>query len=81
MLVGNHKWHLDADVIIVGYGCAGAVAAITAHDAGANVIILEKQPAASHISNTYMSGGGFICPTDIRGATRFMNAINRWKTD
>lgn len=32
----------EADVIIVGYGGAGAVAAMTAHDLGAHVIILEK---------------------------------------
>jgi succinate dehydrogenase/fumarate reductase flavoprotein subunit len=32
----------EADVIVVGYGGAGAVAAITAHDLGAQVVILEK---------------------------------------
>jgi len=29
------KWDFEADVVVVGYGGAGAVAAITAHDAGA----------------------------------------------
>ena len=33
---------LKADVAIVGFGGAGAVAAIEAHDAGASVVILEK---------------------------------------
>ncbi len=33
---------LECDVLIVGYGGAGAAAAITAHDAGANVIVMEK---------------------------------------
>ncbi len=35
-------WDLDFDVVIAGYGYAGAVAAITASDAGARTIILEK---------------------------------------
>ncbi len=38
------KWDYEADVVIVGYGGAGAVTAMTAHDAGAKVIILEKYP-------------------------------------
>ncbi len=39
------KWDKEVDVVIVGYGGAGAVSAITAHDAGAKVLILEKLPA------------------------------------
>ena len=35
-------WQEEADVVIVGYGGAGATAAISAHDAGASVIVLEK---------------------------------------
>ena len=31
------KWDKESDVVVVGYGGAGAVAAITAHDAGAKV--------------------------------------------
>jgi glutamate dehydrogenase/leucine dehydrogenase len=33
------KWGYEADVVVAGYGGAGACAAITAHDAGAKVII------------------------------------------
>src|SRR5208282_286383 len=32
------KWSNSADVVVVGYGSAGAVAAITAFDEGANVL-------------------------------------------
>ncbi|HEX2829236.1 MAG TPA: FAD-binding protein [Burkholderiales bacterium] len=49
-------------MIIIGFGAAGGCAAIEATDAGAGVIILEKQPEASHCSNTRMSGGGFHSP-------------------
>ena len=40
-------WDKAAEVVVVGYGLAGAVAAITAHDLGASVILLEKQRADS----------------------------------
>ena len=35
-------WDDEADVVILGCGGAGAVAAITASDAGAKVIVVEK---------------------------------------
>ena len=38
------EWGVEADVVVVGYGGAGAAAAIAAHDAGASVVILEKCP-------------------------------------
>jgi len=49
----------EADVVIIGFGSAGGCAAIEAHDGGAEVVVLEKQPEESHYSNTRMSGGGF----------------------
>jgi 3-oxosteroid 1-dehydrogenase len=56
------KWTVEADVIIVGFGGAGACAAIEAHDAGAKVLILEKQQEKTHYSNTRMAGGIFHSP-------------------
>lgn len=56
------KWSHEADVVILGFGGAGACAAIEAHDAGAKVLILEKQPQKTHYSNTRMSGGIFHSP-------------------
>ena len=38
------KWHDEAEILVVGYGGAGAATAITAHDEGADVLILEKAP-------------------------------------
>lgn len=38
------KWDYEADVVVVGYGGAGAVSAITASNAGASVLCLEKEP-------------------------------------
>ena len=54
------KWDDETDVVVVGYGGSGAVTAITANDAGAKVIVLEKTPsyASMGVSNPLISGGG-----------------------
>lgn len=52
----------ESDVVIIGFGAAGGCAAIEAHDRGAEVVVLEKQPENAHYSNTRMSGGGFHSP-------------------
>ena len=51
---------MESDVVIIGYGGAGACAAIAAHDAGAKVVILEKMPRAG--GNTRMSMCSWFCP-------------------
>jgi succinate dehydrogenase/fumarate reductase flavoprotein subunit len=35
----------EVDIVVVGYGAAGIAAAISAHDAGADVVVVEKNPA------------------------------------
>ena len=47
---------LEADVVIIGAGGAGMTAAITAADAGMNVVVLESQPAVG--GNSVKSTGG-----------------------
>jgi len=54
------KWDKEADVVVVGYGGAGAAAAIEAAEAGAEVLILEKAPVAG--------GATAICGGIIYGA-------------
>lgn len=56
------KWDLEADVVVLGFGGAGATTAIVAAQNGASVVVLEKNPEDAHISNTRMSGGIFHCP-------------------
>ena len=56
------SWDAAADVVIVGYGCAGASAAIGATERGASVIILERAGAGGGASamaggEIYMGGG------------------------
>lgn len=68
------KWDETADVVIVGYGGAGAVTAIEAADAGANVLVLEKNPVDRHFCNTNVAGGIFIGPTDVDKAFQYVKA-------
>jgi succinate dehydrogenase/fumarate reductase flavoprotein subunit len=70
---GIEKWDYEADVVVVGYGGAGAATAITAHDAGAKVIILEKMSEGG--GNTAVSGGGFLCPNDAAKAYTYITKL------
>lgn len=49
------SWDDEADVIVVGLGCAGACAAIEAAEAGAEVVVIEA--AAMGGGTSAMSGG------------------------
>jgi 3-oxo-5alpha-steroid 4-dehydrogenase len=56
------QWDLEADVVVVGFGCAGACAAIEAREAGADVLLLERASAGGGTSamsggQIYMGGG------------------------
>src|SRR5690606_17792443 len=62
------------DVAVLGLGNAGAVAAVTAHDRGAQVLVLEKQDAQTHRPNSRYAAGFFLVPTDVEGACRYLAA-------
>jgi len=68
------RWDREADVVVVGCGGAGITAAITAHDAGAGVIILEKAPEGG--GNTRLAGGQFCytIPAKKDDAALYMHA-------
>ena len=46
------KWDREADVVVLGFGGAGTVAAVTALDQGACVLVLEKQSFGGGDANT-----------------------------
>lgn len=56
------------DVVVIGSGGAGLSAAITAHDLGRSVIVLDKQPVTG--GNTMLSAGGMNAAN-----TRFQRAL------
>ncbi len=49
------------DVVVVGAGNAALVAAISAHESGARVLVLEAAPHAERGGNSRFSGGIFRC--------------------
>ena len=67
------KWWKSADVLIAGYGAAGAAAAVAAHDAGAEALIIEKMKQGG--GNTLVSMGGFLCPSDAEDAISYISAL------
>jgi succinate dehydrogenase/fumarate reductase flavoprotein subunit len=68
---------IETDVVVVGYGSAGAAAAITAHDHGARVIILEKMPSGG--GNSRLSAAMLISMTG-PGAVQHVDALCFGKT-
>ena len=66
-------WDREADVVIAGYGYAGAVAAIVAHDQGAKVVLLEKMPHPG--GNSILSGGFFRIANDTEGAYAYLRRM------
>ena len=53
------EWDAAYDVVVIGFGGAGASAAIEAADAGAKVLVLEKMPMVG--GNSLKASGGMNC--------------------
>jgi succinate dehydrogenase/fumarate reductase flavoprotein subunit len=68
------SWHEEADVVVVGFGYAGAVAALEAHEAGADVLLIEKMPDPGGISIT--SGGNVRTVADEEDGFQYLRATN-----
>jgi len=64
----------ETDVLIVGYGAAGANAAIAAHDAGARVLIIEKMGFPG--GNSGVCAGAMLIPESIEEAIRYYRALS-----
>ena len=64
-----HEWHGECDVAVIGFGGAGACAAIEASDAGAEVIIFEAASAAG--GSTALSSAELY----LGGGTRVQRAV------
>ena len=71
------KWNKEADVVVMGFGGAGAAAAITAADSGAKVLIIEKAPEGEEGGNTRISGNLWFNPTPADKAITYMKAMSK----
>jgi succinate dehydrogenase/fumarate reductase flavoprotein subunit len=68
-------WDVEADVVVVGFGAAGVAAAVTAHDLGAEVAILEKAPEGEHGGNTRVAGQGYLNTSSPDEAAAYLTAL------
>lgn len=68
------KWNRETDVVVVGYGLAGAVAAIESHDLGAKVLIVEKSQYPGGCS--ILAGGSVLCAEDVDLAAKYLLHIS-----
>jgi succinate dehydrogenase/fumarate reductase flavoprotein subunit len=68
----------EVDVLVVGFGAAGAAAAIAAHDAGASVLVVEKTSAGG---GNCVHSGGFLFEIDGPHAVDHLDALCFGKTE
>jgi succinate dehydrogenase/fumarate reductase flavoprotein subunit len=70
MNIQKVAWTVETDVVVVGYGAAGAIAAINASDKKADVLILEKMgnPGGSSI----LAGGAIKAARDAQKAVEYL---------
>ncbi|MGB3372940.1 MAG: FAD-dependent oxidoreductase, partial [Rhodococcus sp. (in: high G+C Gram-positive bacteria)] len=64
-------WDLHADVVVVGFGAAGAAASIQARESGAEVIALDRYSGggASALSGGVVYAGGGTSVQDLAGVS------------
>lgn len=69
------SWDAEYDVVVVGWGGAGSVTAITAAENGAKVLIAEKAPFGDEGGNTRYCEQYINTPTSIEGGIEAMRAF------
>ncbi|MFE3291600.1 FAD-dependent oxidoreductase [Rhodococcus sp. NPDC059234] len=70
----------EFDVIVIGVGAAGAAAALSAHERGASVLVVEKCPPKCAGGNTRVSGSGWFINSSPERAAVFLRALNGSRT-
>lgn len=77
--MANFVWHLEKDVVIAGFGNAGGVAAIAAHDAGSQVLLLEKgaYPGGASV----LAGGSFKFVKNYKDGLKYFTALSSGRVE
>ncbi len=71
-------WDRTTDIVVVGFGAAGAVAAIEAADNGAATLVLEKMPDPGGLS-AVSAGGARVC-FDVEECYKYLLATSGGRT-
>lgn len=82
--VSSVDWDSGFDVVVVGFGCAGASAAITAAEEGANVLLIDKAPEHDEGGNTRyceQTMFGWHKPEDGKAYLKVMRGTHQDMTD
>lgn len=74
----TESWDDTVDIVVVGYGFAGAAAAIEVHDRGANILLVEKNATPGGIS--ICSAGGVRIAKDRDAAFAYLKETNAGTT-
>ncbi len=76
----NVKWDKEVDFLVVGYGLAGAAAAVEASDIDpeASILVLEKMTEDMAGGNSIASGQTFVVPAkdDVETFHTYLKAMN-----
>jgi hypothetical protein len=75
------KWDKEVDVVVVGSGFTGLAAGITAMEAGAKVVVLEKATQAHEGGNSKISGNMWWTPTNAEDGFAYVKALAYGTTD
>jgi len=77
--VANFVWDMETDVVVAGFGNAGGVASIEAHDAGSRVLLLEKgtYPGGASV----LAGGSFKFVKNYGEAVKYFTTLSSGRVD
>ncbi len=75
------KWDKEVDVVVVGTGFAGLAAAITATEAGAKTLVIEKAKKDHEGGNSKVSGNMWWTPTNADEGFTYVKALAYGTTD
>lgn len=74
-------WDAEYDVVVMGMGFAGTTAAITAADAGAKVLLVDKAPKGSTGGNSKVSGQAIQSTDDKEAMYKYLRQLIGEYTD